>query len=350
MTGAAILAIVVATSELNDPATAIMIGAAGEALGSDVAIRLLGADQPEEADPLRIERETGAGAVVSLVWRDASRLRARVRLHVAASGHTTTRELVFAEADTRVERGRTLGLAAASMWPEIRAPAVAEAARSPAVPPPGAPPKTAEPGTAAPPAAPAPRPSEPSPASAAVPTEMVRAAPAARAVPGFALGLVGLGAAGGVRTVGARVESLFGVGGSWSLRAALLARTGPISALGGGTLWTYALAGGVDWWPAALRAGELARFGMRADAMAMRHQVSGAAAAGESESRSRYLPAFDLMAQMALRASARIDLLAAVGTEAEPGGTDIRTGSPPAVAAQIPVFQLVAEVGLRVGF
>src|SRR6478752_1810829 len=101
MTGAAILAIVVATSEINDPATVIMIAAAGETLGPEVAIRLLGANQPEESDPLRIERETGAGAVVSLVWRDASRLRARIRLHVAASGHTTTRELVFSEAGTR---------------------------------------------------------------------------------------------------------------------------------------------------------------------------------------------------------------------------------------------------------
>jgi hypothetical protein len=56
------------------------------------------------------------------------------------------------------------------------------------------------------------------------------------------------------------------------------------------------------------------------------------------------------MAQTALRASARIDLFAAAGAEAALGQTDIRTGTPPAVVAKIPPFQLVAEVGLRVGF
>jgi hypothetical protein len=99
-----------------------------------------------------------------------------------------------------------------------------------------------------------------------------------------------------------------------------------------------------------LRAGRLARFGIRADALALRYQVSGVAAAGPSESRGRFLPAFDLMAQTALRVSARIDLLAAAGAEAALGQTDIRTGTPPAVVAKIPPFQLVAEVGLRVGF
>jgi cell division septation protein DedD len=229
MTGAAILAIVVATTEINDPATAIMIGAAGEALGPAVAIRLLGADLPDDADLLQIERETGAGAVVTLVWRDATRLRARVRLHVAASGHTTTRELVFSEADTRVERGRTLGLAAASMWPEIRAPAAA-----PPAPPP-----------------PSPHPNQPVPAPAAVPAATVRAAPAPPAAPRFALGLAALAASGDARAVGARVESAFSAGGSWSLRAALSARTGSIPVLADGTFWTFApgLAFGPTRWP-----------------------------------------------------------------------------------------------------
>jgi len=210
MTAAAILAIIVATTEINDPATAIMIDAAGESLGPDIAVRLLGADQPDAVDPLRIERESGAGAVVTLVWRDASRLRARMRLHVAASGHTTTREVVFSEADTRVERGRTLGLAAASMWPEIRAPAAAE------------------------PAPPA-RGNEP----VAAPAASVRVAPVAPAARHFALGLAALGASGDARAVGGRVESVFAAGGSWAFRAALSARTGSVPALADGILWKF---------------------------------------------------------------------------------------------------------------
>jgi len=82
----------------------------------------------------------------------------------------------------------------------------------------------------------------------------------------------------------------------------------------------------------------------------MRHQVSGAVAGDPNESQGRFLPAFDLLVQTALRAGARVDLVAAAGAEAQPGGTDIRTGEPPVVALSIPPFQLVAEVGLRVGF
>lgn len=346
MTGAAILAIVVATSEINDPATAILIGAAGETLGPEVAIRLLGANQPEESDPLRIERETGAGAVVTLVWRDASRLRARIRLHVAASGHTTTRDLIFSEADTRVERGRTLGLAAASMWPEIHEPAL-EAARPPPPRPPSSPPAASEPAGSVPAA-----PSAPDRAVAgrtATPDRPPPPAPVPPAASRFALGLGGV-AASDPRAVGARVESLFVVGGSWSLRAAMSGRRGPISTR---TLWTFALGGGLEWWPVALRAGRLAWFGARADAMVMRHRVNGAAPSGTDETHDRYLPVFDLLLQMALRTSARLDLLAAVGAEAQAGGTDIRDvrpGQTPVIAASIPPFQLVAEVGLRVGF
>jgi len=352
MTGAAILAIVVATSEINDPATVIMIGAAGETLGPEVAIRLLGASQPEESDPLRIERETGAGAVVSLVWRDASRLRARIRLHVAASGHTTTRDLVFSEADTRVERGRTLGLAAASMWPEIRGPAPAEAAHASASPPPAAPPSPPEPSTPVAPvvAPPVANQDGSSPARATEPIRKVQEPSTSPAVARFALGLGGLGASGAPRSVGARLESAFAVGGSWALRVALNARTGPLPKLIDGRLWTFALAGGVEWWPVPLRAAGLVRFGMRADAIVMRHQVSGAVAGDPNESQGRFLPAFDLLVQTALRAGARVDLVAAAGAEAQPGGTDIRTGEPPVVALSIPPFQLVAEVGLRVGF
>ena len=275
MTGTAILAIVVAAGELHDPATAIMIGAAGESLGPDVAIRLLGANQPEEVDPLRLERELGAGAVVSLIWRDASRLRARVRLHVASTGHTTTRELVFSEGDTRVERGRTLGLAAASMWPEIRAPsATTDPARAPlGVPVPPATPPGREPkdAIAAPSKSPAEHPPDDrrlavsEPAKPALADGAIRDARAASpAISRIALGLAAVGATGvtgQARSIGARVEGAFVVGGS-GVRTTLSARTGPVVALTNGNDLTLALAGGVEWWPLALRPGTVVRSGL----------------------------------------------------------------------------------------
>jgi hypothetical protein len=301
----------------------------------------MGENDPEEADPVRIERELGAGAVVTLIWRDPSHLRARIRLHVAANGHTTTRELVFSEADTRVERGRTLGLAAASMWPEIRAPAAAPRPL-PANAPAGHRPSEAD----ARPAAPAQLTSPP------VTPRSGRVEPAE--IPRFAVGVAAQGAGGltgDTRGIGARLEGTFRISsGAWSLRAALSARTGPVAVLSNGADLTAALAGGVEWWPEALRAASRARFGARADAMVLRHQVSGAAATGASQNRSRFLPGFDLLAQAMMRITSRIDLVAAAGAELALGSTDIRTGSPPTAVATIPAFQLVAEAGLRVGF
>jgi hypothetical protein len=128
----------------------------------------------------------------------------------------------------------------------------------------------------------------------------------------------------------------------------LSARTGRVSGLSSGADLAAALAGGVEWWPLALREGT--RFGLRTDALVLRHQVSGTVVAGEDENRGRFLPGFDLLAQAALRISARIDLLAAGGGELALGNTEIRKGTPPMVVAAIPPFRLVAEVGLRVGF
>jgi len=111
-----------------------------------------------------------------------------------------------------------------------------------------------------------------------------------------------------------------------------------------------ALAGGVEWWPAALRLGRAASLGVRADALALRHQVSGAVIAGRTEDQGRFLPGFDLLAQVVLRVSARIDLLAAGGSEVAVGATEIRSGRTRVTVATIPALRLTGEIGVRVGF
>ena len=337
MSAAAILVIVVAAGEAQDPATAIMLAAAAESLGANVAVRLVDARAPQELDPLLIERDLGAGAVVTLVWRDADRLRARMRLHVAAGGRSTTRDLTFSASDTRAERGRTLGLAAAAMWPEI-------AASRAAAPPTRGPP-------AAPPAGPPPPPpplvirGEGPAAPRAGERASVRAAR-------FGLGLAAVGATGvggPAGGLGARIEAVLPVATSWSLRLGLGLRRGSIPELPGTDL-AGALAGGVEWWPGGSGAGRVARLGVRADALILRHQVSGAVIPGQSEDRGRFLPGVDLLAQAAVRVSARVDLVAAAGGEAALGNTAVRSGETPVTVATIPALRLTAEMGLRVGF
>jgi hypothetical protein len=373
MSAAAILAIVVATSDAQDPATAIMLGAAVESLGPAITVRLIDANDPATVDPLRIERDLGAGAVVTVVWRDATRLRARILLHVAAGGASTTRELVFSASDTRAERGRTLGLTAGSMWPEILA---AERGRPPGRGPPAA--VTAERSVPGPGAAIDAKPESASrtqPAPAQRDRREEHAAPEspesiarARHVEGppvgadsgatfhaarRAIGIAGVGATGiggPAGGLGARLEGMLPVAASWSLRIGLSLRTGAVPDLPGGSDVVVALAGGVEWWPAALRLGRAVSLGVRADALALRHQVSGAVLAGQTENRGRLLPGFDLLAQALLRVGARIELLAAGGSEVAVGATEIRSGSTRVTVATIPALRLTGEIGVRVGF
>ena len=118
---ASVLAIVIAVGEASNPATATLRATAQDSLGSGTSILLVETVQPTDAESLRVERELGAGVVVLLVWREAAHLHAVLRLHVANSNRWITREIGFSSQDTLEERGRTLGFAIGSIWPETEA-------------------------------------------------------------------------------------------------------------------------------------------------------------------------------------------------------------------------------------
>lgn len=115
---ASVLAIVIAVGEASNPATATLRATAQESLGSGTSIVLVETVRPTDAEALRIEGELGAGAVVLLVWKEATHLHAILRLHVANGSRWITREIGFSAQDTLEERGRTLGFAIGSIWPE----------------------------------------------------------------------------------------------------------------------------------------------------------------------------------------------------------------------------------------
>jgi hypothetical protein len=173
------------------------------------------------------------------------------------------------------------------------------------------------------------------------------------AVTRFGLGISAEGAAGiggPAAAVGASLHGVVPVATSWLLGVGLGLRAGSIPALPGSRVVVGTLGAGVEWWPAALQAGRIASLGLRADALAMRHQVSASVIAGRSETEGRFQAGVDVMAQLGLRIGARLQVLAAAGAEETFGTTEIRTGNPPVTVATIPALRLTAELGVRVGF
>ncbi len=118
MSPAVVLAIVVATQNVDDQATESMRATAAEALGSEDAVVVREVDETDDAETLRIERLVHAQTAAQILWLDGTHTRARVRVHVVETNRWTERTIEFAVVDTPTERGRALGFAVTSMLPE----------------------------------------------------------------------------------------------------------------------------------------------------------------------------------------------------------------------------------------
>jgi hypothetical protein len=118
MSPAVVLAIVIATQNVDDQATDSMRATAVEALGSEDAVVVREVDETGDAETLRIEKLVRAQTAAQILWLDGSHTRARVRVHVAETNRWTERIIEFAVVDTPTERGRALGFAVTSMLPE----------------------------------------------------------------------------------------------------------------------------------------------------------------------------------------------------------------------------------------
>ncbi len=388
---AAVLALVVGTGESRSPATLALVAAVEETLGTAVAIRVREAAPLSAAEAQSLEREMGAGAVVMVAWNEPERRDALVRMHVARSNHWTTRVITFHAQDALAERGRTLGLAVASMWPETGLPsALTSPAREPT--PRQTPPAREAPAAReTPPAgesspvreAPSPHESppvrepvaaaEPKPATARQP-DASRDAPKVKAdsadkdeAPGVSrAGASGTRGPAPRRWIGATVLGAKGIDGpasgfgggaelafyvvpAVSLRLAGAARGGSLPELPADH-FVAALALGIEWWPIRAASDGLVSAGLRADALALRHQLRDTSADGDGESRGRFVPGADLVARVMLRLGSRLDFVVGAGVEVGFGVTEVRTGSERTVVATIPVLRAVAEAGVRVGF
>jgi hypothetical protein len=364
---AAVIAVLVAAGELSSPVTTALRLAAQQSLGPAAAVHVLEAREPAAVDPIAVERSLGARTVAVVVWREPEHLHAVLRVHVSGAARWTVRDINFSPADSLPERGRTLGLAISSAAPPLArprpsanttagpGPAATADQTAPAEPPESAPAAPTRPATA--PAASndgargsvqRPSPAEPSgrrDISLAAPADTPRPKPWLRdrslALGATAVVAVGLG--GSDSSAGAAVEAALPIGGTFDLHFAGEMRTGPVAALSGTDLMAL-VGGGLEWWAAV---GRRVAFGARTDVMVLRHQVTGHAM-GLTETHTRTQPAAEIAGQLALRLSARIDLVFALGLELAFGSTDLRTGSTPAVVATIPLLRATSQLGLRV--
>jgi hypothetical protein len=353
LSAAAVLAIVVAVGEGHSPATTVMLATVEESLGAGVALRLLEVPEATEAEALRAERELTAGAVFTLRWMEPARLHAVLRVHFARNNRWTTREMTFAAGDSLAERGRTLGLVVASMWPEAAnvtrdRPAPAEVPPSAPALPPAAPVTPSPPPAAASITGPSPSPRGELATQSPAPALLARPAAPRRFWTGVsAVGTIGVG--GPASGLGAGAEGVLCLDGTVALRVGASLRNGSLPELPGSDL-VGTLAAGVEWRSRPASRGRPLALGIRADVLALRHEVRGTGAGGETETQRRVLPGADLLGQAVFRLAPRVEVVTGLGVEVAFGTTDIRMGNARVTVATIPALRPMAEAGLRVGF
>jgi hypothetical protein len=156
------LIVLVAAGQAASPLTIAMAQATHDAFAGAVTDTRETRAVPTDADALLAETISHPDAVAQLLWEDSRHRHAILRMHFARSQRWVERSFEFSPSDPAVQRGRTLGFAAAAMLPEAAeqaaAPgtdAVPEASRSlplPADDSPG-PPASGAPGPPAPSAA-----------------------------------------------------------------------------------------------------------------------------------------------------------------------------------------------------
>ena len=310
MSPAVVLAIVVATQNVDDQATESMRITAGEALGSEDAVVVREVDEASDAETLRIERLVHAQTAAQIVWLDGAHTRARVRVHVVETDRWTERTIVFAIVDTPTERGRALGFAVTSMLPEDT--------------------------LAANPHRGSKRPAD------AGPMDELRTA----------IRLVALGrtaiSTGTATGYGGSIAGEFFVTPAIAARLGFGAWQGALPKISGHDLASYA-ALGVSFWPRRSSNDRRIAVGIRVDALILNHSVTR----DEGDKASKWLPGMDAMADIALSVSSALDIVTSLGLEAALGDTDleVQTGNaPPFHADTIPRLRGTAEIGIRVSF
>lgn len=321
MTPAVVLAIIVATQNVDDQATEAMRSTAAEAVGGDESVVIREMEGLSDGEALRIEQLVHAQAVAQVTWLDPEHTRARVRVHVVETARWSERTITFAVVDTSVERGRALGFAVTSMLPEETLVA---------------------------------RPHAGGPRGGAGGGPAEELGSALRVV-GVGSGSVGSGIAGGMG---------FGLAGEFALNDTLAARIGgswrqgPVKILDG-TATAFSVAVGVAFWPRRPSPERRIAVGVRVDALGIYHRVTDQKPDALNNLQTQWIPAIDAMGEVGLSVTRMIDIVASGGVEATIFKLALTETPMPTVedpmpvtreSAHVPQLRLVGEAGIRVSF
>lgn len=322
----------------SSPARASMEQALHVALGEDAHV-VVEERAPDGDDALIAHAEAEHAAVVGVVtWRDHQR-RATMRFAHTADRRWAEREIRFDAADAAAERGRTVGFAIASLFPEElmaarKRSAAAESAPTPAPAPAPAP-------ALAPAPAPAPAPTAEEPRPHRSPDEIVRRVSVeALGMAGAAVGGYGGGVGG---AIGVRVPVLAGV----QLRGALDARAADVPEAQASSRIFDATAGVA--WQTWLDAPQRWFAGARAEAVLQRHELVHLSSDDPApDHQIRWLPGVGAALELGCRVTEQAALFGAARTEAVLGRSVVVVHH--REQATISPVRFLAEAGLRVYF
>lgn len=316
-----IILLILATNEAADPATAAAVAAARHSLGAQATVLVdERAGVPTDEEALSLSEKVHAIAVAEVIWEDETHGHVRIHVHIADMAGWIDREVTFDPADAPTERGRTTGLALASMISEPSAGELAPVEPKPALLPP-IPERRA---------GPAPAPPHPALWYAAVDVA--------------ATGSLGIaGSAGGVGAA---------MGGRWYASSALALRAGGDVRLGEigparASLTTLSLGAGGVWRMFATDGPKPFELGLRADVLLVEQSLHRSSA-GTTASRSRWISGADLLFETDWFFTRQLAIVGAVGAELAFGPTEVNVGAD--TVAVLPVARAVANLGFRVRF
>jgi hypothetical protein len=259
---------------------------------------------------------------------------AMLRVHLAGRRRWMDRTIGFGVADADAERGRTIGLALASMLPDP----------DPILPPPEAPAPLVTAAQTAPhaphpPPAPSPDIAEKAPADV-VPRELHYA------MDFFGIGAAGLG--GNVQTAGGGAALETFLTPRFALRIGGAVRGGDVDGAPARTITLLATAG-VELHPWPATASHVFGASLRADYVLMNQTVTHRSASGaDLSTMARTLSGVDAMVDLQWRLGANVDLMVGVGVEEMLATTYVDMNG--ARVATMPPVSLIAEGGLRLRF
>lgn len=330
-----VVAVLIAVGEVSSPMTQgvtdAMTGALAEALGPATALVLRTTALSSDDEALAIEGELGAAAVARVMWDGPDQTVGVLRAHLRSTDRWFERRVTFSPADSRAERGRTLGFAFAALL--LMAP---EAARP-------APPE---------PPADVPDPAQMSPATA--PTTAVKAAAPAEesaeplrdrslAIELAALAATGVG--GPARGLGASLHAEWAVRRGFFARAGAAVRAGPVPGLNGED--TLAGVGaGLAFRPRVPDPGKTSLgLGVTLEALGLYQDLSHRTASGGSLHEGRVTAGVTTSVEASWGITRALDLFAALGAEVVFGSTDVTVAG--RQVATVPIVRPTAQAGLR---